>query len=131
VEAGGSNVATKRGKSLNKTGLVVIDENEDIADIDNFYFLNQKQKHGLQPKENNFGKKSKQQRLEHEFQQRDVISGGGNIEDSQLEEEEDDSYEEVEKSKTTNLTDLLYQMKKGKGQQQQHQREEEEDESFV
>ena len=31
---------SKRGKSLNKTGMVVIDENEDIADIDNFYFMN-------------------------------------------------------------------------------------------
>jgi hypothetical protein len=35
---------SKRGKSLNRTGLVVVDENEDMTDIDHCYFLNQKKK---------------------------------------------------------------------------------------
>lgn len=30
---------SKRGKSLNKTGMVVIDENEDMVDMDNGFFL--------------------------------------------------------------------------------------------
>ena len=38
-EQKGGGMLSKRGKSLNKTGMVVIDENEDMVDIDHFYFL--------------------------------------------------------------------------------------------
>jgi hypothetical protein len=34
-----SNTLSKRGKSLNKTGMVVIDESEDLVDIDTCYFM--------------------------------------------------------------------------------------------
>jgi hypothetical protein len=54
-----SGVISKRGKSLNKTGMVVIDENEDIADIENFYFLNQKPK--VQKGKEEKGQHTKQQ----------------------------------------------------------------------
>jgi len=34
-----NNSLSKRGKSLNKTGMVVIDETEDLVDIDTCYFM--------------------------------------------------------------------------------------------
>jgi len=38
-----NNTLSKRGKSLNKTGMVVIDESEDLVDIDACYFMQKKQ----------------------------------------------------------------------------------------
>ena len=35
---------SKRGKSLNKTGMIAVDENEDMTDIDNCFFLQKKRK---------------------------------------------------------------------------------------
>ena len=80
--------------------MVVIDENEDIADIDNFYFMNQKPK-------NNQVNKQKIIKKPHKNQQNQFVE----FEDAEMlrnNESDSEDFEEQEKSKTTNLTDLLY-----------------------
>ena len=84
---GGTCISTtnKRGKSLNKTGMIVIDENEDIID-DQFFKKNKK------------NKKSPEMIIQ--------------MDNFQNEEEDSDDCMDQEKSKTANLVDLLYEMKK-------------------
>lgn len=50
---GGSGNITRRGKSLNRTGMIVVDENEDMIDIDNCYFLSKKSKANVAAKQKN------------------------------------------------------------------------------
>lgn len=86
--------------------MVVIDENEDIADIDNFYFLKQKPKKPKQLQNMiNFTKKSGKNPQNNPNLMIDDDIEGLNINDGS---EQDDSFGEPEKSKTTNLADLLY-----------------------